>query len=312
MMNNFTNIQTIIEGCLLGDGHLELHENSKNASFTYCSSSEQHARFIHQFFINYCSDNYSDIKRREIFDKRTEKTYVNYSFKTKALPIFTEQYYRFYNNKIKIIPMDVEIDGTSLLLWYVGDGELDSRYGYIKLHTNSFTYDEVVLLCNKLFQFDAKPLKKTNNQYLISVPRKKVKSFLSYIGKCPIDDYKHKWNEIPYRNKNIEKDGIKFYDGTYPLIVKDFISGRFTIYELHKKYNTPIKGIKNHFNKNNINWTPIDNKKKIIQCDLNNNVIFVWNSGQEINKKLKYNASAISECCRGIRKQYKSYIWKFK
>jgi len=59
-------------------------------------------------------------------------------------------------------------------------------------------------------------------------------------------------------------------------------------------------------------WCPIKINKKIIQYDLNNNIVNEWNSGQEIKKRLNYNASAISECCRGIRKKYKNYIWEFK
>jgi hypothetical protein len=47
-MESFINIQKIIEGCLLGDGHLELGKNSKNACLSYRSSSKQHVEFIHK------------------------------------------------------------------------------------------------------------------------------------------------------------------------------------------------------------------------------------------------------------------------
>ena len=30
-----------------------------------------------------------------------------------------------------------------------------------------------------------------------------------------------------------------------------------------------------------------------------------------IKKELGFNASAISKCCRGVRKQYKQFKWKF-
>jgi hypothetical protein len=311
-MNDFTYTQKILEGCLLGDGHLELHKNGKNASFKYLSSSKQHTEYIHQFFLEYCNENNRVIVKKEIFDNRTKKTYINYSFRTKSLSVFTEQYLRFYANKIKIVPLDIEINKNLLLMWYIGDGELEKKYGYIKLHTNSFTYDEIIFLCEKLSDFDAKPLRKTDTQYLINIPRKKVNNFLKYIGKCPISDYKHKWKEIPYKNKNIEINGINYYKNLYPILKNDFLSGKYTIYGLHKKYNIPITAIKNYFTKNNVNWNSINNEKKIIQYDINNNIIKEWNSGQEIVKTLNYNATGISECCRGIRKQYKSFIWKFK
>lgn len=95
-------------------------------------------------------------------------------------------------------------------------------------------------------------------------------------------------------------------------VKKDFAEGNYTIYGLYKKYNVPIKAIKNYFNKNNINWSAVNNSKVIIQCDLKGKPIKEWGSGNKIKKELSYNASAISEVCRGIRKSYKKYIWKFK
>jgi hypothetical protein len=71
-------------------------------------------------------------------------------------------------------------------------------------------------------------------------------------------------------------------------------------------------GIKNHFNRNGIEWKPINSKKKIIQYDLNDNFVCEWESGQQIKTTLNYSASTISECCRGIRKRYENYVWKFK
>ena len=312
-MNNFTNIHKIIDGCLLGDGHLEYKDNKNyNSCLSYGSSVKEHTEYIHQFFKEYCNENYREIKRSEIFDKRTNKTYVRYWFRTKCLPIFTEQRKRFYSNGLKIIPRDLEINEVLLLFWYIGDGELESKNGYIKLHTNSFTLSDVNFLISKLKNFEAKISKKVENQYIISIPRKCVKLFLKYIGNCPIKNYKHKWVFVDYKNKNIELNGIQNYSDVYPIIVNDFLSGNFTIYQLYKKYNVPINAIKNNFDRNGINWKPVVNKKKIIQYNIEGKELEIWECGQDISKKLNFNASAISECCRGKRKTYKNYIWKFK
>jgi len=312
-MNNFTNTQKeILNGCLLGDGNLELHKNGVNAIFNYSSSSKEHTEYVHQYFKEFCSDTYSNIKRSEYYDIRTNKTYVRFYFKTKALPIFTEQYNRFYKDKIKIVPSDLNIGKYTLLFWYIGDGELESKNGFVKLHTNSFTESEVDWLCSKLDLFKAKKLKKSENQFLVSIPRNKVKIFLLYIGNCPINDYKHKWIFVEYINKNIEKNGINYYIDEYPMVIEDFKTGEYTIYQLSKKHKIPIKAIKNHFDSNNIEWLPKILNKKIIQYDLNKIKIKEWSSGQEIKRLLNFNASAVSECCRGIRKKYKNYIWEFK
>lgn len=312
-MSVFTNTQKeVLDGCLLGDGCLELGKNSKNACFKYLSASKEHVEFVHKHFISFCTDNYQKIKRCETYDNRTNKTYVSYYFTTKALPIFTEQYYRYYKGGVKIIPGDLIITNNVLLYWYIGDGELESNYGYIKLHTNSFTFNEVNFLCSKLNNYSAKPLKKIGDQYIIIIPRRFVRQLFDFIGDYPFEDYKHKWNFVNYRNKNIELNGINYYKDLYPTIINDFKSGGYTIYGLSKKYNVPIKAIKNHFDNNNINWSAKITNKTIIQCDLDGNHLKDWVSGREIKRELKYNPSAISECCRGLRKTYKKYIWKFK
>lgn len=52
--------------------------------------------------------------------------------------------------------------------------------------------------------------------------------------------------------------------------------------------------------------------KKILQFDLKGNLIKEWNSLSEIERVLKYNASAICGCCRKNRKTAYGYMWKYK
>jgi hypothetical protein len=310
--NDYTNIQSIIEGCLLGDGHISRRKPTYNGSFSYRSSSIQHVEYIHEFFKEYCTENYQTIKRSETYDKRTNKTYVSYYFRTKCMEIFTIFHDRFYIDKIKIVPKDLQINNINLLFLYIGDGELESKHGHIKLHTNLFTIKEVQFLSELLYKYNARSTKKTLNQYIIYIPRKKVNEFLKYIGKCPFTDYEHKWDQVPYKNKNIEVSGINNYDNLYDKIVNEYNTIKTSIYKLHKKYNIPINCIKNHFNNNDIRWQPTKTNKEILQMDFNGNTIKEWESGQEIKRVLNYNSSAISECCRGIRKTYKKCLWKFK
>lgn len=302
-------IQKIIEGCLLGDGSLE--KQATNASFHYTSSSKEHAAYVHSFFKPYCTPTYQSLKRYEFYDSRTEKTYVRYWFRTKCLPIFTEQHNRFYQNRTKIVPTDLVIDKSVLLFWYIGDGELESNYGYVKLHTNCFSQQEVESLCVKLARFESKPLRKQVGEYIVTIPRRRVSDFLTTIGPCIIQDYAHKWKCVPYKNKNIESHGVSDYSSLYTDIEKDFLSGGITIYGLHKKYSVPIKCIKHHFDARLIDWKPIKLSKSIIQETLDGTAIQSWSSGRSASKALGFNASGISECCRGVRLSYKGYRWKF-
>ena len=49
---------------------------------------------------------------------------------------------------------------------------------------------------------------------------------------------------------------------------------------------------------------------KVVQCDMNENVIKIYDSLKDLPSDFyKQNVSA---CCRGMTKQYKGYIWKYK
>ena len=69
-------------------------------------------------------------------------------------------------------------------------------------------------------------------------------------------------------------------------------------YNLRHAYRTGLKN-NNHLN------------KKIIQYDLDNNLIKVWNSQKEIIDTLGYTQSVISYCCRGKTKSAYGYKWKY-
>lgn len=308
---DFTYIQKqVLDGCLLGDGSMIMHKKAKNACFQYLSSSKEHVEAVHKHFKEFCTENFNEVKRGEYFDKRTNKTYVHYYFRTKLLPIFTVQYNRWYKD-VKIVPNDVIISGLSCLYWYLGDGELESSHGYIKLHTNSFTKKECESLCKKL-GFKSKLQKKKEGVFLVSIPRSNVKNFLSYIGECPVKDYSHKWKQVPYKNKNIEKNGVRDHSSKYPKIVEDWFTKKYTLYQLSKKYDVDVTAIKNFFNKNSIYWKSCKTNKPILQLDLEGTVIKEWASGQEIARELGFSASAISACCREIRNTHNNYKWKFK
>lgn len=303
------NIQSVIEGCLLGDGHLELGKRCTNSNLSYRSSSKKHVEFVHKQFINYCSNNYKTIKRTENYDKRTNKTYVSYYFRTKKDKIFTEQYKRFYIGNIKVVPIDLILNKINLLFWYIGDGSIQD---YIKIHTDSFSETEVDFLCEKLSMFGAKKMKKQKFSYMVYIPRFFVKSFLNYIGDCPIEDYNHRWNITDYKYKKVEKDNVSDYSSFYKDIILDYNKNKnVSIYDLSKKFNVPIACITNYFSRNNVLWKR-KNKKQILQYDMKFNLVKEWESGKKIKEELNFNQGAISECCRNKRKTYKNFIWKFK
>lgn len=51
--------------------------------------------------------------------------------------------------------------------------------------------------------------------------------------------------------------------------------------------------------------------KTIYQYSLDNIFIEKWEGAKIIEDKLNIKAKRISDCCRGIKKTYKGFIWSF-
>lgn len=113
----------IINGALLGDGSLIMHKNGTNANFSYLSKSIEHVHFVCDSLVDFAMPSHN-FYISKYFDKRTNKEYERCDFRTKANPIFTKLYYKWYDNKIKIIPQDLTLTPLICLIWYLGDGSL--------------------------------------------------------------------------------------------------------------------------------------------------------------------------------------------
>lgn len=234
--------QEILDGCLLGDGCLYLHKNCKNACFAYTSSQRDHAYFIFESFKQYTTERYKNGPvKRLVFDKRTNKTYTTYQFRTKVLDIFTEQYERWYQKNKKAIPEDINITNTALLYWYIGDGSLHKIHNSIKLSTDCFSFQEVKKLCINIAKYEPK-IFKNNNKPTINIPRKNVPNFLLDIGDNYPPCYAYKWDYKDYKNnppRFITKE-------TFEEIKVEYLKKEKTIYKLSKEYNVAINSIKNY------------------------------------------------------------------
>lgn len=193
----------ILNGAMLGDGSLVIPENGINAQLIYTSKSKQHVEFVSKEFIQY---SYSEgIKHYKYEDKRTNKTYERYTFRTISDKGLTNFYNEWYADKIKHLPKSLILTPTTCLIWYIGDGSICNSSKHngqcIKLATNCFKKEEQEeILLPQLTDFEArlyiagKDKYSNEKQYAIYIPRKYIQNFLDYIGECPFEDYKYKWN----------------------------------------------------------------------------------------------------------------------
>lgn len=145
--------QSIFDGLVLSDAGLSIA--GKNARF---SMTSKHRCFIEGTKNHLSSLSWGPINEADRCDKRTKKFYHSISIHSHVDEWLTSQYCRWYKNKIKIVPKDLEINYHSLLWWYLGDGHLRRRksrpnYRRVELATDCFTKKECNDLINKLSIF---------------------------------------------------------------------------------------------------------------------------------------------------------------
>lgn len=303
----------VLEGALLGDGSLLMHKNGKNAIFTYTSKSKQHIEFVGKYFKEYCSTPSKYIKKTSYYDKRTDKIYTRYYFKTCSNSTFTEYYNKWYKNHVKHLPDGLKLTSLSCLIWYIGDGGLNNskRSQEVKLSTHCFSKNsQEKILLPQLKQFNSYLVKADkdklgNYQYCIHIPHRSIKDFLEYIGECPFDDYLYKWNYREYINKipdnhlNKEKQ------------ICDLYKNGETYYAIAKKMNIEPSVAKYYLVKNGLYVSKANDKTKnaVIQFQ-DGHPRNIYISMSDAARQLNICVSAICLVCSGKRRSCKNSQWK--
>ena len=114
-------------------------------------------------------------------------------------------------------------------------------------------------------------------------------------------------------DKDIKSNGNnKEYSVENCMFVSSFDNTKQSTYNRDNNY---LKNNKHRLGKNHTKETKqsISEKQKIkiVQYDLNGNLIKVWNGIIDVEEELGINNGNISECCRGKRKSAGGFIWKY-
>lgn len=107
-------------GAMLGDGCLVKTSRSINSQFVYTSKSFQHVEFISIPFQDILYN--EGIKYITYNDKRTNKAYERYTFRTITDIGFEKERKLWYPDGIKHIPNSLKLNSIICLIWYIGDG----------------------------------------------------------------------------------------------------------------------------------------------------------------------------------------------
>lgn len=152
-----THQKEILDGGLLGDSSLFLYKNAINAGLHTGrqGSDSKYLWWEYEQFKEFCL---SPPKLRDSHDKRTKKTYKNIAFRTRCLPLFTQERQRWYTSQgTKILPDDLVLSPLTCAVWFADDGSVKLKVNKngtlgmaMILYTDGFTAFEVKRLCSLL------------------------------------------------------------------------------------------------------------------------------------------------------------------
>jgi len=186
-----------INGELLGDGSIQ-SISPYSAYFAYSSKHLEYIKYVKDTLKSFGINGGNIIKRYHTKEKTgfAKQDYYSYFYRSYCYVELFSFRKKWYPNGIKIIPKDLILTPLTLRQHYIGDGSLchpKNGRPYAWLYTNGFSITDVEWLVNQLnkigFRTTRQPAVNSIRIFAIS-----IEDFLDYIGDCPIQCYRYKWN----------------------------------------------------------------------------------------------------------------------
>lgn len=184
-------VRDVLEGLVASDGHLSMRV--EQAAFTLVGAEVEWVEHVQNL-----------LEQVGITVHRSVSRQGHACLRTWAYQELGQLHRRWYPERKKVIPLDVRVNPTSLLYWYLGDGTLKERDGHygVELGTYAFLPSDVVRLARAL-QAVLPPW--TVRVYYVkagpalSIAHAGVPAFLRFIGPSPVACYAYKWETPGYR-----------------------------------------------------------------------------------------------------------------
>lgn len=141
-----------VVGSLLGDGNIDKKANHSRLRFCHGAKQIEYLNWKREMLSQLV------VQHNNIVIQKTRNSTMN-SFQTISHPELTEYYNLFYNNKIKIVPQNIQqiLTPFSIAVWFMDDGWRSQQYRSALFCTDSFTLKENQLLVDALQnKFDIK------------------------------------------------------------------------------------------------------------------------------------------------------------
>lgn len=190
-----------IDGFLLGDGGIRFTNKyivENNGEYPY---SRFHIGSIHKEWAEYGISKFTPYHIREtqkaddICERRPNPLYSCKTLGHNDIKVQAERWYPPPKFK-KIVPKDVRITPTSVMLWYLGDGTLINHHN-LSLATCGFSEDEINnILIAKLEDLGIhSTIRRWKHYCYLVIRRNSIGKFFDFIGhKSPISCYDYKFN----------------------------------------------------------------------------------------------------------------------
>ena len=179
-------------GELLGDGSLQSIA-SPSAKFRYSSKYAECIGYVAKTL-----DSFGIEQSGRIYRHSNEGTIYDptYSYQSLTYPELWMLYDLWYSKGKKVIPKGLMLPSITCRQWYIGDGCLQHRQDrrpFITLCTECFSTEGVDWLVGRLIAlgFNTTRQSKSNR---VRISSYSTEDFLNYIGECPVECYKYKWD----------------------------------------------------------------------------------------------------------------------
>lgn len=114
----------VLDGLMLGDGHLEKHKCGVTPSLKITRSivDLKYQQWLADVFSNFMT--HSGMREGSYFDERTKKEYYNVKLATRTSNAFENAHKRWYPYGVKIVPSDLVLSSLTIAIWLADDGTI--------------------------------------------------------------------------------------------------------------------------------------------------------------------------------------------
>jgi SAM-dependent methyltransferase len=204
----------ILDGIVMGDGTMNVNNNTKVASISISGSQKEFIQFCKNILSPYDASDLSYTPSNGVKDG-----IGIWTTRSKYHPDLYTVYKRWYNEDgIKDVPNDVSLHPLSIMLWYLGDGSISSRSNSITLYfsTNSFSKDAIQNnLSNRMEKLGFFTSRITKDNRLF-IKTESIVPLLNYMGgESPVKCYSYKFHIDDWRKKKSIKEVSILLDISY-------------------------------------------------------------------------------------------------